>query len=140
MMIAIPVALIVKRREEQIGPRQLVEDELAVGIDERPSTSDERQITCVGYVGPWSLVLGRKSEDGIAQRATQPVEDGGLEQECLDVLRLPHEHLFGQVVDDEAMTTRERRDKAGVVGAIAHREGRELQPGDPALGARLERG
>ena len=80
--------------------------------------------------------------DGVAQRPGEPVEDGGAEQEVADLARLPGQHLVGQVVDDEPVAAGERLDEAGDLGRArdaAQREGGELQAGDPALGALLER-
>ena len=78
--------------------------------------------------------------DGIAQRAAQPVEDRGLQQEVADLLGLALQDLLDQVVDDVAVVAGEAGDEAGDVVAALHRQRRQLQRGDPALGARLQRG
>ncbi len=52
---------------------------------------------------------------------------------------LPRQHLLGQVVDYEAMAAGERMHEPREVAAVAHRQRGELQPGDPALGAFLQR-
>jgi hypothetical protein len=52
---------------------------------------------------------------------------------------LPAEHLVGQVVHDETVAAGERGDEAGIVVAIVHGQGGQLQAGDPTFGARLQR-
>ena len=47
--------------------------------------------------------------------------------------------LFDQVVDDVAVVPGEARDEAGDVVPSLHRERRQLERGDPALGAPLQR-
>ena len=80
--------------------------------------------------------------DGVAQRPGEPVEDGGAEQEVADLARLPGQHLVGEVVDHEPVAPGERLEEAGDLarlGDAAQRQRGELQSGDPALGAVLER-
>src|SRR5689334_11790232 len=84
----------------------------------------------------WQLVT-RYSQHGVAQLATYPIEDGCLEQELLEMGGLTCQDLLGQVVDHKAVTAGERGDKACHIMLPLHREPGELQPGDPALGARL---
>jgi len=48
-------------------------------------------------------------------------------------------HFFNEVVHHKAIAASERSDEAGVIRAVAHRQGGELQAGDPALGAGFER-
>ena len=57
-----------------------------------------------------------------------------------DGLGLADEHLLDEVVDDVPIVAREAGDEPGGVLASLQREGRELQGGDPALGASLESG
>ena len=55
---------------------------------------------------------------------------------------LPGEHLVGEVVDDEPVAAGERLDEAGDLAALrdaAQGERGELEAGDPALGALVER-
>ena len=49
--------------------------------------------------------------DGVAQRAAQPVQDGGAQQETPDAPGLALQHLFGQVVDHVAVVPRESGDE-----------------------------
>ena len=85
----------------------------------------------------------RCTQDRVAQRAAQAVEDGGAQQERLDLGGLSLQDLLDQVVQDEAVAAGEGADEAG--GALAgtraslQGDGRHLQPGDPAFGAGLER-
>ncbi len=116
-MVAVPAPLVVQGHQEQVSLFQLGQDRLAV-------------------VDP---------DHGIAQGSGQALEDGGLEQEGLEVGRLLLEHLFDQVIEDEAMAAGEGLDKAGQAGgamrppAALHGDGHHLQAGDPAFGASIER-
>ena len=55
-------------------------------------------------------------------------------------LGLAAQHLLDQVVDDVPVVAGEAGDEAGDVGAAPQRQRGQLQRGDPALGARLQRG
>ena len=56
------------------------------------------------------------------------------------VLGLALQDLLDQVVDDVAVVAGEAGDEAGDVVAALHRQRRQLERGDPALGAPLQRG
>ena len=112
MMIAIPAAIVVQGHDKEVAPLQPLEHLLAVR-------------TAPG--------------DGVAERAGEPGEDRGLEQEGLDLLRLAREHLLDQEVQDEAVGAREGPDEAIHILPSPHGKGRHLQPGDPALGPLVER-
>ena len=58
----------------------------------------------------------------------------------LDPVGLPSQHLLDQVVDDVAVVAGEAGDEAGDVVAALHRQRRQLEGGDPPLGAPLQRG
>jgi hypothetical protein len=75
--------------------------------------------------------------DGVAQRAAQPVQDRGLDQEAADVGGLPSQDLFDEVVDDVPVVSREPGDEAGDVVSPLHRQRGQLERGDPAFGASL---
>ena len=81
-----------------------------------------------------------RSGDGVAQRAAEPAEQRGLEQEVAHGAGLALQHLLDQVVDDVAVVPGEPGDEAGDVVPSLHRERGQLQRGDPALGALLQRG
>ena len=51
------------------------------------------------------------SGDRVAQRAVEPVQDGGVQQEVADLAGLALQHLLGQVVDDVAVVSREAGDE-----------------------------
>ena len=57
-----------------------------------------------------------------------------------DVVGLALQDLLDEVVDDVAVVAGEARDEPGDVVAALHRQRRELERGDPAFGAPLERG
>ena len=61
-----------------------------------------------------------------------------LEQEAPHLGALAVEHLPDEVVEDEAVVAGELGDEAGDVLSALHRERRELQRGDPSLGASFE--
>ena len=112
MVVAIPPAAVIERDQEQVPAVQRLQHGLAAALP----------------------------GDGIAQRAAQPAQDGGLQQEGLDTIGLTRQHLLGQVVDDVAVIAREAGDEAGHVVSPLHRQRRQLERGDPALGASLQRG
>ena len=77
-------------------------------------------------------------QQGVAQRAAQPAQYGGPEQEGAQIRRLAIEHLSAQVVHDVAVVAGERPDERGRVGAALQRQGGEVEPGGPALGPPVE--
>ena len=110
VVIAVPAAPVVERDQEQVPPLQRVQHGLAIAA------------------------LGH----GVAQRAAQPVQDRGLQQEAPNLVGLPVQDLLDQVVDDVAVVPREPGDEAGDVVAPLHRQRRQLEGGDPPFGAPLE--
>ena len=111
VVVAGPLPLVVEGDNEEVGSIETLEHHAAVG----------------------------PSRDGVAQRSGEPVEDGGVQQELADVLGLVLQHLVEQVVQDEAVAAGERADESGDVAAAAQRQGDQLQSGDPAFRAGLER-
>ena len=73
--------------------------------------------------------------DGVTQRAAEPLEHRGLKQERAYLFTLVLEDLFGQEVQDVAVAAGERGREPGGIGLPAQRQGRQLQPGGPPLGA-----
>src|SRR5215213_3643646 len=71
--------------------------------------------------------------DGISQRAAQPLENRGLEQELPDTFGLALQDLFNQIVQDVAVVSSESLDEPGKVLPAPHRERRQLQADDPAF-------
>ena len=110
LVIAIPPAAVIKRNQEQVLSLQRHQLGLA------------------------AVLTG----DGIAQRAGQPVQDGGLQQEVADMLGLALQDLLGEVVDDVPVIPGEAVDEAGDVVSPLHRERRQLERGDPPFGAPLQ--
>jgi hypothetical protein len=107
VMVAKPVASIVERNDEQVSSLQSLQQRVA------------------------SLLAG----DGIAQRTTQPLENGGLEQEAPDTFGLTLQDLFDQIVHDVPVVSSESPDEPSNVLSPPHRECRQLEPRDPALSA-----
>jgi hypothetical protein len=105
VVVAVPDPLVVQPHHEQVAAFQRVEQPGAI------------------------LPAG----DGVAQRPTQAIEHGGLQQERPHRFRLPRQHLLDEVVHDVAIVAGEGLDEAGNVIAPAHREGGQLEPGDPAF-------
>ena len=112
VVVAIPPAAVIQRDQKQVPPVQRLQHGLAAALP----------------------------GDRIAQRAAQPAQDGGLQQEGLDPVGLALQHLLGQVVDDVTIIAREAGNEAGDVLSPLHRQRRQLQRGDPALGAGLQHG
>ena len=111
VVIAPPAAHLIQRDQEQPRPFGLFEQRLA------------------------ALAAG----DGVAQRAAEPLQHRGLEQEPPQLLVLPLEHLFGQVVQDVPVAAGERGHEAGGIVVSAQGQRGQLQPGRPALGPGRQR-
>ncbi len=111
VVVPVPLASIVERDHEQVLSVQRLERRLPAG----------------------------RAGHRVAERPLQPVEDRRLQQEPPDGFGLALQHLAHQVVDDEAIVTGEAGDEARDVVASLHRQCRELQCGDPAFRARLQR-
>lgn len=111
MLVAIPLAAVVELDKEQVPPIESLQHGLA------------------------AVLAGH----GIAERAAQPAEDGGLQQEAADIVGLALQDLFDHVVDDVPVIPGKARDKACDVGAALHRERRQLERGDPPFRAPLQR-
>jgi hypothetical protein len=66
--------------------------------------------------GPFGLLqqrlAARPAGDGITQRAAEPLEHRGLQQERAHLLTLVLQHLLGQEVQDVTVTAGERGDEA----------------------------
>ena len=117
VVVAVPAALVVKRDDKQVAALNGLQRRLA---------------------GP-----GVRLQHGIAQRAAQPVKDGGAQQEGLDFRRLAAQHLLHQVIQDEVVAAGERVNKAGGIdaaGEALQRQGGQLQTGDPTFGAGFQGG
>ena len=106
VVIAPPVARLIQRDHEQARPFGPLEQRLA------------------------ALAAG----DGVAQRAAEPVQHRGLQQERAQLLVLPLEYLFGQVVQDVPVAPGERGHEAGGIVMSAQGQRGQRQSGRPALG------
>ena len=105
VMVAIPAPFPVERDQEQVGAFSPLEDRLGV------------------------LAIGQLA----AQLGREPLRDRGLQEERAEVLIEPGEHLVREVVEHEPLAAMEGRDRSARVRPALERDGRELQPGDPAL-------
>ncbi len=115
VVIAIPTALTVQRYEKEVG-----------AFKESQHFQAVRRIL---------------AHDRLTERTTHPLQDRRAQQEGLHRWRLLIQHLLDQVIHHKAMAAGEGVDKSvDVAGVSLHRDGGELQPGDPALRARLQRG
>ena len=94
VVIAIPMAPVIERNDKEIAALEGLQPRLAV-------------------------LLAR---DGIAEGSTQPVENGRLEQEAADWLRLALKNLFHQVVHNIPVVPGKRPDEAMNVLAVLHRK------------------
>src|SRR5215471_3184250 len=82
-VVSIPAALVVNSEQEKVRSLDALEHALTVGA--------------AGY--------------RVTERPAQAFENRGLEQEAPDLVWLPLQHLFGQVVEDVAMASCEARDE-----------------------------
>ena len=115
VVVAIPPTPAIQRNQEQVRSLELLQH---------------------GFPRPSPRIL---AGDGVTQRTAQPVQDGGLLQESADALGLTLQDLFDQVVDNVAVVSGEASDEVGDVWPPLHRKGRQLERGNPAFGALLER-
>jgi hypothetical protein len=110
VVIAIPPTAIIKRDQEQVASVQCVQHRLPT----------------------------RPAGDRITERAAQPVQDAGLQQEIPDLLGLALQDLLGQVVDDVTVVPGEAGDELGDVVSPLDRQCCQLERGDPSFGAPLQ--
>ena len=111
VVIAPPAAHLVQRHQEQARPLHLLQQRLA------------------------ALAAGNR----VAQRAGQPLQHRGLQQERPYVLALLFEDLLGQVVQDVPVAAGERGHESGGIVLSAQRQRGQLQPRCPALGPGRQR-
>ena len=112
MVVAVPLAPVVEGNQEQVSSVEGLEHGLAA-------------------------VLGG---DGLAQRAMQSAQDGGVQQEGAKMVGLALQDFLGQVVDDVAVVPGESRDEASDVVSAPQGERRQLDRGDPPFGPPVEGG
>ena len=112
LVITPPAAHLIQRQQEQAGLLDRLQHRLAAG----------------------------PAGDRIAQLPGQPLQHRGFQQEGAHLLALPLEHLLGQEVQHVAVGAGERCHEPGNIGLPAQRQGGQLQPGRPSLGAVCQRG
>ena len=78
--------------------------------------------------------------DRVAQRAGQPFQHRGLQQEGAHLPALPLEHLLGQIIQHIPVAAGERRHEPGHIFLAPQRQAGQLQPSRPPLGAGRQRG
>ncbi len=76
----------------------------------------------------------RSAGQQVGQLAVDPIEQGGAQQQILDVGRLAVQHLGEQVLGDHAVAAGELRDEPLRVGVISQGDRREPQARRPPLG------
>ena len=111
VVVAPPAAHLIQRDQEQARPLRLLEQRLA------------------------ALAAG----DGVTQRAGQPRQHRGLQQERAQLRVLPLEHLPGQIVQDIPVAAGKRGHERGGILVPAQGQRGQLQPGRPALGPGRQR-
>ena len=85
-----------------------------------------------------SIVIIPGVQDGFAKRPGQAVQDGGLQEKAAHLFRLLLEDFLEQVIHHIMMASGERGDEGIYILAPLHRDGSQLQAGDPALGPRFQ--
>ena len=75
------------------------------------------------------------AQHGIAERAAEPCEDGGLQHKGGQRRRHALEHLVGEVVGDKAMRAAKGRQHARAAVWLAQGQCGQLQAANPAVGA-----
>ena len=112
VVIAVPLAMIVERRQEQVGVLEA-----------------DQQVGGVAAAG-----------GGVAERAGHPLEDRRLDQEVAHRGLQGIERNLGEVVADVARGSAEAGDGAFAIGLVPQREVRQIEPGGPSLGVLVKRG
>ena len=105
VVVAEPRALRVQRHDERVRVREFQQDPLRA----------------------------RAAGQQIRQLAVDPVEQGGAQQQILDVGRLAHQHLRDQVLRDRTVAAGELRDEPLRVGVTGQGDRREPQARGPPL-------
>jgi hypothetical protein len=125
---------------QRLGAQRMVPEPTAVGIH-----SLEEQVRPLQVIQDPARIV--PAADRVAQRGRKPLQNGGVHQEALDVLRLLPEHFVRQVIRDVAVPAAELAQESGNVRRASRplqhrldRRGRELYPGRPALGAFFQKG
>ena len=112
---------------EQISEQVVVAEPGASGVerfDERVGVLEVQQ----------DLFRARAAGQQVGQLAVDGVEQGGAQQQILDVGRLAVEHFGEQVLGDHAVAAGELGDEPLRVGVPDQGEGREPQARSPSLG------
>src|SRR5208282_4096791 len=106
MVIPEPLPSVIERHDEKIFPLEYVDD--------------------LGSVG--------RADYGIAQRRAESAQSRGPHEELTDSGWLVAEHFLDQEVNDKPAVTGELPDEGARRRVLAQCEGREVDPGRPALG------
>ena len=110
VVVAPPAAHLIQRDQEQARPLGLLQQRLA------------------------ALAAG----DGVAQRAAEPLQHRGFQQERAHLLALELQHFLGQVVQDVPVAAGERgHERGGIV--VSAQSARPAATGRPALGPGRQR-
>ena len=128
-----PLAL--QRRTQDVGEEVMVSVPRAFVVER-----DDEQVRAFESLQHGLPRTGRDAGHGVAKGTAQSVEDRRVQQEGARVLRLRAEHFVRQVVQDESVAARERPDEGVEVVPTLHRQRRQLETRDPALGTRVECG
>ncbi|MNM87787.1 hypothetical protein D3C81_999770 [compost metagenome] len=111
-VVAEPALLLVRREDEQVGAQQAIDGRLGV------------------------VAAGQR----IAERRAEAVEYAGLQQEAAAVLALLGEDLLGQIGGQVQVRTGEGLDEGRRILAPFQGQRRQVERGDPALGAVMQGG
>ncbi|MNO97605.1 hypothetical protein D3C76_893210 [compost metagenome] len=110
-MVAEPLLLAADRRDEQVRPLQLPDHRFAVAA----------------------------AGEGVAQRGAELAGDARLQEEVAAFDALAGEDVLGEVLGQFQVGPGERGDEGGMVVASGQRQAGQVQAGDPAFGAAVQR-
>jgi hypothetical protein len=94
---------------------------------------DQEEVRALDLGNPFVRPIGL--EQRVAKRSIEAIQDRGLDQEPAQLLGLPTQHLFHQIVREMPLLAGERGDEFGSVVARTEREPGQVQARDPTLGA-----
>ena len=117
---------------QQIGKQRVIAKPDPVGVQR-----DQEQVGRLDLPDAFGGIA--RPRNRIRQGCGKPLEDRRAQKEIQKFGRLPTEHLLHKEIRDIACRARKAVQKPRLVVSIAQRQRCQMQPGDPAFGAMVQR-